>query len=116
MTLNIFEHIDPRAEVPEVRQKMESQGKLVSQLQKTGKELWSRVDSIIDQTNRQVEKQDKQEGVKNFVTVRIYRVSVKEFPLKGYSEINIDGSKDPDIPYDIDQRIFQKHGWEERYK
>ena len=51
--LYLFEHRDPRAVVQEVRQNIQAQSKLVAQLERTVKELRSRVDYFMEKTNQQ---------------------------------------------------------------
>ena len=52
ITMYLFEHRAPRVEVLDLKQRVGSQAKILSQMKNTCKELQSRVDDLTEKSNR----------------------------------------------------------------
>ena len=80
---------------------MDSHKQSVEQLEKKATDIQSRVDYIMEKTNRLGGNQDKEQGGMSLVNAQESGYSVKGFPLKDNLEINNGRSKAPDNPNGI---------------
>ena len=83
ITLYLFDQRSPRVDVTELRQKVDLHSKMIIQMEKTCKELRSRVEYSTDKTNHLGDKHDKGLGVTS-QEVRVKMTSRENRKKDGY--------------------------------